>query len=120
MRNDQTIGFRYLEGDDGKYFTGLELWQQPDIPGQKMIEQLDAARAKTDPAERDAAVQALIDRGELTTRRLFLGKWRNDVSLLALNDIQGRTRIRMQVAPDGTAKLEFLDEEGEVVYAIPR
>ncbi|MFQ5678742.1 MAG: hypothetical protein ACE5HP_04715 [Gemmatimonadota bacterium] len=31
----------------------------------------------------EAAIQALIDSGELTTRRLFLGKGRNDVQLRA-------------------------------------
>ncbi len=89
VRNDQTIGFRHLEGDNGKYSVGLEMWQQPDIAGQMMLEQLEAAQAKSDPAEREAAVQALIDRDELTSRRLFLGKGRDDVSLLALYDIKG-------------------------------
>ena len=41
VRNDQTIGFRYLEGDNGKNHTGLEVWQQPDISGNLMLEQLD-------------------------------------------------------------------------------
>ena len=72
VRNDQTIGFRHLEGDNGKYYTGLEMWQQPDISGHTMIEQRNAAQAKTDPAEREAALQALVDRDELTSRRLFL------------------------------------------------
>jgi hypothetical protein len=119
VRNDQTIGFRHLESDNGQYHTGLEMWQQPDISGQLMIEQFEAAQSKTDPAEREAALQALVDRHELTSRRLFLGKGRNDISMLALYDIEGRARIRMQVAADGTATLEFLDADGEVVHRIP-
>jgi hypothetical protein len=34
-------------------------------------------------------------------------------------DIKGRQRIRMQVAPDGTPRLDFLDEAGKVVYSLP-
>ena len=119
VRGDQTIGFRHLEGDNGRYSTGLEMWQQPDISVHKLIEQLDAAQAKTDPAERAAAMQELIDRDQLTSRRLFLGKGRDDVSMLALFDIKGRARMRMRVAADGTARLEFLDSEGQVVHSIP-
>src|ERR1041384_7642215 len=31
VRNDQAIGFRYLESDNGRYETGLQLWQPPNI-----------------------------------------------------------------------------------------
>jgi len=119
VRGDQTIGFRHLEGDDGRYTTALEMWQQPDIPVDVMMEKFRAARAITDEAARDAAIQALIDAGELTTRRLFLGKGRDDATLLELSDIQGRPRIRMTVAADGTPTLEFLDEDGTVISRLP-
>lgn len=119
VRNDQTIGFRHLESDNGKYHIGLEMWQQPDISGLTMNEQVEAARAKADPAEREAALQALVDQGQLTSRRLFLGKSRDEVSMLALYDIKGNARIRLRVDADGTARLEFLDEEGQVVHSIP-
>ena len=39
--------------------------------------------------------------------------------MLVMFDIKGKPRIRMQVAPDGTPKLDFLDEAGNVIYNLP-
>jgi hypothetical protein len=119
VRGDQTIGFRYLEGDNGAYSAALEMWQQPNIPSDVMMAKYDSARALSDPAARDAAIQAMRDAGELTTRRLYFGKGRNDAMILDMRDAQGRSRIRMSVAPDGTPLLEFLDGAGDVVYRLP-
>ncbi|MHC5063681.1 MAG: hypothetical protein ACYTG5_06880 [Planctomycetota bacterium] len=119
VRNDQTMAFRHMEGDNGQYSSGLSLWQRPNIPLDEQLEKLEAIRAMTDPAEQEAARQAMIDRKEFTSNRLFLGKGRDDASLLSLHDIEGKPRIRMQVTADGSAKLEFLDEQGQVVYSIP-
>jgi hypothetical protein len=119
VRNDQTIGFRHLEGDDGSYLTGLEMWQQPNIPHDVMTAKIQDARGITDAAARQAALQALRDNNELAAQRLFLGKMRDDATVLAMYDIKGRPRIRMTVAADGTAKLEFLDEAGKVVSSLP-
>ena len=60
--NDQTLGFRYLESDDGSYLSGIQMWQQPDIPAQRMISQIEEAQALEDAGERAAALQALRDR----------------------------------------------------------
>ena len=119
VRGDQTIGFRHLEGDDGHYSTALEMWQQPNIPVDAMMEKYRAARALEDEATRDAAIQALIDGGELTTRRLFLGKGRNDAVLLEMSDITGKPRVRITVQAVGAPSLEFLDEDGAVTYRLP-
>jgi hypothetical protein len=119
VRNDQTIGFRHLEGDNGAYSTALEMWQQPNIPSDVMMARYDSANALSDPEARDAAIEAMRERGELTTRRLFFGKGRNDAMILDMRDVQGRSRIRMSVAPDGDPVLEFLDANGEVVSRLP-
>ncbi|MCA1577970.1 MAG: hypothetical protein LC794_11495 [Acidobacteria bacterium] len=94
VRGDQTIGFRHLEGDDGKYQMGLEMWQQPNV-------------------------QEKTDKNESATNRLFLGKYRDNSTVLLMRDIKGKPRIRMQVAPDGTPLLEFLDEAGKVIQSFP-
>jgi len=107
VRNDQALGVRYLESDDGSYTSGIEMWHQPDIPGQKMIQQLKDARAIPDAAERQAALDDLRSRNELTTQRLFLGKGRDDASRLELCDIQGRPRVRILVGASGEPRMEF-------------
>lgn len=120
VRNDQTIGFRHLESDNGTYQTGLEMWQEPNIPGDVVSAKIDEVRKITDEAARKAAFQAMIDKGELATNRLFLGKRRDNTTELMMCDIKGKTRIRMEVSPDGTPKLDFLDETGKVIYSLPQ
>lgn len=119
VRNDQTMGFRYLESDNGTYQSGLEMWQQPNIPSDVMLAKLDAANKITDETKRKAAIQVLIDNNELTANRLFLGKRRDNAVMLLMSDIKGKPRIRMQINPEGTPRLEFLDESGKVIYSLP-
>jgi hypothetical protein len=47
VKGDQTIGLRHLESDDGKYQMGLEMWQQPGIPGDVLNEKIGAVRKIT-------------------------------------------------------------------------
>jgi len=119
VRGDQTIGFRHLEGDNGAYATGLEMWQQPNVPGDVLQEKYKAIQAMSDSAARRTAIQALRDADELTTQRLFLGKGRDNAAMLVLSDIKGRPRLRLRVAPDGTPAIELLDEAGRITSATP-
>ncbi len=119
VRNDQTMGFRHLESDNGTYQSGLEMWQQPNLPSDVVSAKLEAANKITDEKNRKAAIQSMLDNNELATNRLFLGKRRDNSSELVMNDTKGRPRIKMKVAPDGTPKLEFLDEAGKVIYSLP-
>ena len=80
---------------------------------------IEAANKIADEKARKAAFQAMLERGELTTNRLFLGKRRDNSNELLMSDNKGRPRIRLRVAPDGTPKLEFLDEAGKTIYSLP-
>lgn len=119
VRNDQTIGFRHLESDNGTYQTGLEMWQQPNLPSDVVGAKWEAARKIPDETARKAAMQALIDNNESTEQRLFLGKRRDNATSLEMSDIKGRPRIRMVVGAEGEAKLEFLDVNGKVIQTLP-
>ena len=113
------MGFRYLESNNGKYSSGLQMWQQPNIPGDVMLAKIDSVHNMENPEQRKIAWQQLRERGELTTDRLFLGKNRDDYAVLVMQDITGKPRIQMYVTPEGAAKMEFLDDSGEVIYSIP-
>jgi hypothetical protein len=39
--------------------------------------------------------------------------------LVDLADGEGRSRLRLGVAVDGTARIDFLDEKVKVTYSIP-
>jgi hypothetical protein len=119
VRGDQTIGFRHLESDNGTYSAGLIIWQQPDIPSDILNAKYQKAIELEDEAARTAALQAMKDNDEVTTERLFLGKNRDNTSYLVLSDIKGKPRIVMSVTADGTSKIEFWDETGEVTYSLP-
>ena len=118
VRGDQSIGFRHLEGDNGSYMTGLEMWQQPDVPIDQLIEKQRTINAIADTAARRLALEAMRARGELTTRRLFLGKGRDNTTSLVLSDIKGRPRIRLAVTADGDARIEMLDATGGVISSL--
>lgn len=49
---------------------------------------------------------------------MFLGSTDRTAAVL-LRDPEGRPRIRLAVDSAGAARLEFLDEAGEVVQALP-
>ena len=119
VKNDQTIGFRHLESDNGTYQMGLEMWQQPNIPGDVVNEKLEVVNKIADESARKAAIQAMIDKSELGTNRLFLGKRRDNSAALVINDIKGKPRIRLIVGIDGEPKLEFLDAAGKVTQTLP-
>lgn len=120
VRNDQTIGFRHLESDDGSYQTGLEMWQQPNLPSDIVNEKYKAATKLTDEKVRTSAIQAMADNNELTTQRIFLGKRRDNSTSLVISDIKGKPRIRLIVGTDGEPKLEFLDAAGKVMQSLPQ
>lgn len=113
VRGDQTIGFRHMESDNGRYVTGLSMWQQPNIPSDILQEKYREVEEIADSTARRQAWRDLRDAGETTTERLFLGKWRNDMAVLELSDPKGRPRLRLSVAADGTPAIEILDEEGQ-------
>lgn len=53
--------------------------------------------------------------GTETHQRIWVGRKADGASTVTLKDPQGRTRILMKVAADGTPSLEFLDADGKVV-----
>ena len=120
VRGDQTMGFRHLEGADGSYESGIQMWQQPNIPSEVSLAKRDSVMKISDKELRKAAIKELRAKNLITTRRLFLGKNRSDAAVLEMLDLQGNTRIALMVEPDGTPKLLFLDEKGNTTYSLPK
>jgi hypothetical protein len=50
---------------------------------------------------------------------VFVGKTREKAAALTLSDPQGRPRLQLMVDAQGAAKLEFLDDKGNVVQRLP-
>ena len=117
-KQDQVVGMSY--SDNGSIrAAGFNVWDRPttitleemiDIfrsnPGRQAIEQQFA--------------ELMRERGETSggAQRLFLGS-QNKTVALRLMDPAGRERIRISVDGDSNASLEFLDENGSVIRALP-
>ena len=54
------------------------------------------------------------------SRRVYVGKDRNNTAVVNLSDVKGRVRLRLAVDADGAPKLEFLDESGGMIASLPK
>jgi hypothetical protein len=114
---DQVVGFEY--DDNGARRTyGMSVWDRPTKVS--IAEMLDAAKDAPDRESRHRRFEELLkQRGDTSgARRVFLGSQDRTASL-KLSDGAGRERIRLSVDSANAARLEFLDESGKVVYALP-
>lgn len=119
FRQDQTVGIQYSESN-GQYSAGLRVWDRPDTSLAEVIDQLQAIQKMPDGPEKTQAMQKLRSSpGASGPQRVFVGKTREKASALTLSDPQGRPRLQLMVDAKGAAKLEFLDENGNVVQRLP-
>lgn len=118
FRQDQTIGLQHLENEEG-YFAGLKVWDRPDISFDEQKSKREALKNIPDEAARKTAAKELVENGTFGNERLVLGRGRSKSSFIELMDKKGKTRIEISVDEVGTPKLNFLDENGKVVYSLP-
>ncbi|MEZ4415806.1 MAG: hypothetical protein R3E10_08620 [Gemmatimonadota bacterium] len=120
FRQDQVVAMQYV--DDGtSRRAGLNVWDRStEVPLMDLVDLLQQARlgSEAERSQAQAALQARAASGELGAHRVFLGS-ADRTALLTLEDPQGRPRLRLAVGEDGQARIEFLDEQGEVTQRIP-
>jgi len=120
FRQDQVVSLQYQDNGSSRA-AGLQVWDRStEISMGEIIELVDARRTATGAELEaiEAEIQGLAGRG-LGAHRVFLGS-EDRTALLLLRDAAGRTRVRLMVDSLDAARLEFLDPEGRVTYAIPR
>ncbi len=118
FRGDQTIAFQHLESKDGNYFAGLS-FNDENITTPERTAKFEAIKKLPDEAARQAAFKEMRNKGEILVNRLRIGKGRNKSSFINLSDAKGKPRIELSVEPNGNPKLNFLDENGKVIYSLP-
>lgn len=120
FEQDQVVGLQY--SDNGtRRSAGLNVWDRsPDVAIADIIDIIEA-RSRATGAARDSINEVLraIPGMDQSAHRIYLGS-DNRTATLLLRDTRGRARIRMYVDTANVARLEFLDEAGEVVDAFPR
>jgi hypothetical protein len=118
FRGDQTIQLTHSEDTDGSYFAGLRVNDQ-NTPLLDFISKMEAIEKLPTKEARDAAQKELRDKELFPVNRLLIGKSRDKASIIELKDAKGKARIEISVAASGNPKLNFLDENGKVIYSLP-
>lgn len=96
--------------------TGINLMDRPtDRTILDLINLVGEVEAIEDPEERERALAELERDGAFGAPRMFFGRTAAGQAAIALRDGRGKTRLRLVVEEDGTAVIEFLDTDGNVV-----
>jgi len=116
-RADQTIALQHMENKEG-YWAGL-VFNDENIDLPTRLAKIKEIEKLPDEAARKAAYREMRDKGEFLVERLAIGKGRSSSALLSMSDAKGKPRIEMSVEANGNPKLNFLDENGKVIYSLP-
>jgi hypothetical protein len=119
---DQIVGIEYDE-NNGERTAGLHVWERPNTPLIDLVrKQQTVQKMPEGPAKQTALkdFQAAAARGEFGGQsRVFVGKNAKNSSEVTLADAQGKPRIRITVEATGESRLEFLSQDGKVIYSVP-
>ncbi|MGA2095679.1 MAG: hypothetical protein ABSH39_05225 [Candidatus Acidiferrum sp.] len=112
--------FTIEAGRDGdRKFSLLRMDDRGDYPITDALEALNRI-SKLPENEREAELKKFLATHPGDHPRVMLGRARDGASILQLKDTQGRDRIILRVAPDGSPKLQFLDADGKIVSELPQ
>jgi hypothetical protein len=98
--------------DGGNRKAGVSVWDRPDYSIEELIRLTERVKGLPEARRKEEFSKFFADR-ESAHPRLYLGKSHNGSVSLRLNDRQGRERLVVEVAPDGSPSVRFLDEDGK-------
>lgn len=119
--NDQVVFMSYTDRPRLRR-AGFFVTDRPTSPTlEEFLAKRDAIAAATgaEKTRLEAEMKQAAERGELGANRVFVGS-ENRRAQVNLKDTTGHDRIRMYVDADNVARLEFLNEKGEVTYSLPK
>ncbi|WP_096270257.1 hypothetical protein [Paucisalibacillus globulus] len=115
-KQDQVVQM-YFSEDNGESSYGFSVFDRPNIPLSKVMEQQDQIiNSGLSDEEKTKELDALY---EGNTQRAFMGKDIHGNVSVQLWDSKGNPRIRMVVDENDVPRMEFLNEKGEVTYKLP-
>ncbi|MEH6304162.1 hypothetical protein RYH73_00845 [Olivibacter sp. CPCC 100613] len=116
FRNDQVMQLQYMENTenkDRKY--GLQLWEYPkEVRYKELLPKFNQLKGKSKEEQKQMLASMRAD-SLLSEDRLFLGRDFNKNVGLFIKDDTGRPRIKIYIDAQNRAKVEFLNEKGELV-----
>lgn len=105
--------------EDGKRLSMLQIWDRPGYPMTELLDEQQRV-SKLSKSEQDAAMKNFFANPDHQAHpRIALGRTSDRAVVLLLKDVEGRSRIVLQVTADGLPVLKFLDEKGQVVGQLP-
>jgi hypothetical protein len=114
---DQVISIDSAQNGDRKS-TSIVLMDRPDWPIGEVVE-LTIRIKDLPPDQQKTEIEKFLKGRAQANQRLYLGRSDDKAVGLKLKDADGHDRIILQVAPDGSPVLKFLDAGGKVVNQIP-
>lgn len=120
--NDETLRFlsqQVYRNGQFVHQAGMSITDRnPTISLPEVLEYVRELEAIRDSAEREARAKELQEQGIFPANRLFVGRLATGEVTVDLHDDKGRPRLRMLVEGEGGARIEFLDEEGNVIRTL--
>jgi len=111
---DQVLVLKAGE-ENGQRYSGIQVVDEPDVPMSLVTDALGLP-----PDQRQARMRDLLSGKNKPQERIYLGKKQDRTAALELRDAEGRDRVVIKVAADGTPSMQFLDEQGKVIGNLPR
>jgi hypothetical protein len=104
--------------ENGHRYSRIKVLDEPDFPISDMIGVIESA-AKLPREQRQDVLQKAFAAKPKPNDRVFLGRDTDRSVALRLKDPEGRDRIVIKVAADGTPIIQFLDAAGNVMRQLP-
>jgi hypothetical protein len=115
---DQVLAITSSQNGDRKS-ARIALVDRPNWPIEELI-QLTIRIKDLPPDQQKAEYEKFMKGRAPAQQRLYLGRSDDKSVGLKLKDAEGRDRIVLQVAPDGSPVLRFLDAGGKVISQLPQ
>jgi hypothetical protein len=121
--NQNQVLYLQYSDENGERTTGLYIddWhEKPLFPKWRSL--YKSAQNMPEGPDKIAKLNQLMEptKGNPAfAHRVFIGKDSNKAAMINLSDKEGKTRIQLMVDSLGTAKLNFLDQSGNIVYSLP-
>jgi hypothetical protein len=116
-QQSQAIGLIYND-HSGSREVGLSVWDRPETTITTLMARRQAIEAMPDGSEKEAAKKSQSE-AEFSPTRVFVGKDKDRDAKVTLYDAKGNARINMVVDSTGLPRLDFLNENGKVIYSLP-
>ncbi|MBO9203827.1 MULTISPECIES: hypothetical protein [Niastella] len=120
---NQVLYLTYAD-DNGDQSTGLHIddWQTSPAFWDWRAEYKKAQQLPDGPTK-EATLKNLMKPKvgqKAYAQRIFVGKDESKTAMVTLADRMGKPRLQLFVDSIGTAKLNFLDEQGHITYSLPK